>query len=382
MVYNQYGKTSLPYGVDGNLCSAYDIHGNLLDGDYSIASSEYEEKILSARNAWMAEARADSTIIPLIIHADQHGKLTANNSLFAYLSKAVPWQDTSACVGLGDVADYSVTAFQSMEACLSGVPKEKQINIWGNHDTWTPNWSNNTEVPSEEERAILNQYFDNSGYNGNYKYNDYGIEYMVDEARKVKYIVTGGWEYDLALGGHSHYVISSESMEYIIQMLSAKDEYDVILLSHIQPFSTQTVSSWLHPPVEDGVSSNQGGGGGMDVAVGAVVDSNDTSVGQMLIDRKNKASGTVKDSYGNSHAYDFTDCSSDFLCCLAGHEHCDKYMWQNGNIPVYIFDAYAYDNHPIYFVNINRTNGNLNIWKIDDTPTVYNYQIPFVNPSS
>lgn len=106
----------------------------------------------------------------------------------------------------------------------------------------------------------------------------------------------------------------------------------------------------------------------------------DISISQMLIDRKNKASGTVRDSYGNVHSYDFTNCTSDLICCFAGHEHCDKYMWQNDNIPVYLFDAYAYDKHPIYFVNINRASGNLNVWKIDDTPTVYNYQIPLGKP--
>ena len=119
----------------------------------------------------------------------------------------------------------------------------------------------------------------------------------------------------------------------------------------------------------------------MDISVGVVVSPKETSIDQMLIDRKNKASGTVKDSYGNVHSYDFANCNSDLICCFAGHEHCDKYMWQNGNIPVYIFDAYYVDNHPIYLVNINRTSKQINVWKIDDVPTVYNYQIPFDKPT-
>jgi hypothetical protein len=56
-------------------------------------------------------------------------------------------------------------------------------------------------------------------------------------------------------------------------------------------------------------------------------------------------------------------------------------MWQNGNIPVYLFDGYAYDKHPIYFVNVDRTNRRMSVWKIDDSPTVYNYQIPFDAPA-
>ena len=374
-VYNIHGEVASSYNINGNPCSVYDIYGNLI-GDYNIASSDYERAVLYARDSWIAEARADETIVPIIVHADQHGRLSASNTLFPYLSKVVPWGDMSACIGLGDTANYSVTAFQNMESCLSVIPKNKQINIWGNHDTWYGTTNNN--ILQEEHLTALNTYFDNSSYNGNHKYNDYGIEYMIDEARKIKYVVIGGWEYDHNLGGYSHYVIGSDSMNYIIQMLSANDGYDIVILSHIQPFSGHTASSWNHPPVEEG---SQGGGGGMTVGVGTVVSSAETTLNQMLIDRQNKASGTVKDSYGNLHSYDFTRCTTDILCCLSGHEHCDKYMWQNDNIPIYLFDAYAYDNHPFYFVNIDRTKERLNVWKVDDVPTVYNFQIPFNEPT-
>lgn len=374
-VYNNLGEVISPYDINGILCSAYDIYGNLLTGDYNVATSDYERSILSARNEWIAEAREDSSIVPLIVHTDQHGRLTANNTLFPYLAKAVSWEEMSACIGLGDASNYSVPAFQNMETCLSVIPKDKQINIWGNHDTWYG--SANDNILQEEHLTALNTYFDNSAYNGNHKYNDYGIEYMIDEERKIKYVVIGGWEYDHNLGGYSHYNIGKDSMDYIVQMLSAKDEYDIVVLSHIQPFNNQTTSSWTYPPAEGG---SQGGSGGMEWNVGAVVNRSETTLDQMLIDRQNKASGTVKDSYGNVHSYDFTNCTSNILCCFAGHEHCDKYMWQNNNIPVYLYDAYAYDKHPFYFVNIDRTKEQLNIWKVDDAPTVYNYQIPFNKP--
>lgn len=374
-VYNNLGEVISPYDINGILCSAYDIYGNLLTGDYNVATSDYERSILSARNEWIAEAREDSSIVPLIVHTDQHGRLTANNTLFPYLAKAVSWEEMSACIGLGDASNYSVPAFQNMETCLSVIPKDKQINIWGNHDTWYG--SVNDNILQEEHLTALNTYFNNSAYNGNHRYNDYGIEYMIDEERKIKYVVIGGWEYDHNLGGYSHYNIGKDSMDYIIQMLSTKDEYDIVVLSHIQPFNNQTTSSWTYPPAEGG---SQGGSGGMEWNVGAVVNRSETTIDQMLIDRQNKASGTVKDSYGNIHSYDFTNCTSNILCCFAGHEHCDKYMWQNNNIPIYLYDAYAYDKHPFYFVNIDRTKEQLNIWKVDDAPTVYNYQIPFNKP--
>lgn len=371
-VYNNQGVVISPYDINGFLSSAYDIYGSLLTDDYNIASTDYERSILSARNEWMTEARKDKNIIPLIIHADQHGRFSANNTLIPYLSKAISWNEISACIGLGDTCDYSLDKFQAMEKCLSILPKNKQINIWGNHDTWYN--TQNDIVLHEEQLQVLNTYFDNSSYNGNHKFNDYGIEYMIDEEKKVKYVVIGGWEYDSNLGGHSHYNIGKDSMDYIIQMLSTVDDYDIVILSHIQPFSNQITSSWSYPPAEGGT---QGAGGGIDVAVGTVVNKSETTLDEMLIDRQNKGSGTIKDSFGNIHSYDFTKCTSNILCCFAGHEHCDKYMWQNNNIPVYIFDAYAYDKHPFYFVNIDRIKEQLNIWKVDDTPTIYNFQIPF-----
>lgn len=373
-IFDILGNAVMPCDINGKSCTAYDIAGNLLTGDYNIASSDYERSILSARDAWIAEARADTSIVPLIVHADQHGRLLPSNSLFPYLAKAVPWDDISACIGLGDTNNYSVEYFQYMKECLSVIPQSKQINIWGNHDTWFG--SVNDNILTEEHLTVLNTYFDNSAYNGNHKYNDYGIECMVDEARKIKYVVIGGWEYDHDLGGYSHYNIGSDSMAYIIQMLSAADGYDIIILSHIQPFKNQAVTDWIHPPVEDG--NSQGGGGGMTVGVGTVVNAAETFLDNLLIDRKNKASGTVLDSFGNVHSYDFTNCNSDLICCFAGHEHCDKYMWQNDNIPIYIFDAYYCDNRPFYLVNINRTGGYMNIWKIDTVPTIYNYKIPLV----
>lgn len=371
-VFDIFGNAVTPCDLNGNPCQAYDIHGNLLTGDYNIASSDYERSILTARDAWMGEARADSTVLPIVIHTDQHGRMTANNALFAYLSKAVPWVDASACIGLGDVCDYSESRFQAMENCLSGIPKEKQINIWGNHDTWTPDWYTDTAPPTAEELSVINQYFDNSAYNGNHKYNDKCVEYMIDEQRKIKYAGIGGWDYDLSFGGHSHYAIGSDTMDDIIQMLSAADGYDVVLLSHIQPFAANEIEDWTRPPVEEG---------GQTWKVSPLVNKAETTIDQMIIDRKNKASGTVMDSYGNAHSYDFTNCNSDLICCLSGHAHCDQYMWQDGDLPVCLFDAYYTDNHPIYFVNVDRTKRRLNVWKIDDSPMVYNYQIPFDAPA-
>ena len=41
------------------------------------------------------------------------------------------------------------------------------------------------------------------------------------------------------------------------------------------------------------------------------------------------------------------------------------------------FDAYAYDTHPFYFVNVDRTSKNIHVWRVDETPQVVDWVIPF-----
>lgn len=367
------------------LQSAYDVFGTEIysTGDYDHYDTEYQHTILNARNDWLSEVRSGDDVIPQIIHTDQHGRLTANNALFPYLGLAINWDEVSACIGLGDVTGYNVAAFQAMLTCLDDIPASKQINIWGNHDTWGGSREiNGHYVPTAEEyRDVLSYYFDNSAYNGNIRYNDYGIESMIDSKNHIKYIVIGGWEYDSNLGGYSHYVIGTDSMDYIIQMLHNTDGNDIVILSHLQLFAQNKGHDTWVVPYEDacgGAGLTKDGTG----VPGTVVDSHDCIIDQLLIDRKNKSAGTVRDSYGISHNYDFSDCTGDLICCFAGHEHCNWYNHQNGNIPVVIYDAYAYDTHPFYFVNINRTKKQLAVWRVDDTPQFVKWSIPFLQANN
>ena len=381
-------ELSAAYDVQGNsLSSAFDIEGiEVLSGDYDRYSNEYQHTILLARDAWKAEYRADNTIVPLVLATDQHGTLskTFAKSLFSYLSLAVKWGECSACLNLGDVANYSVSAFNEMKTCLAPIPANKQINIWGNHETWTEEWGSDTSVPTADDWETLQEYYDNSAYNGYvFMPGTKCSQYMIDAVHGIKYVVIGGWDYDKSIGGHSHYVIDGTNMESIISMLSVVDDYDVVILSHVQPYSGRLggqiqndgTTTWYKPEV-DGRSSI----GTTTATYDAIVHVLDTQLNQLLDDRKNKRSGTVKDSYGVNHSYDFTSCTSDLICSLHGHSHTDAYDYhplEEYTMPVVIFDAIHYDNHPFFFINIDRTRERLNIWKVDDTPTFYNYQIPF-----
>lgn len=387
-IFNKDGTVlSVAYNANGeSLSSAYDAYGSLIWTSGHIdptPSSDYEMAVLSAKNAWKAEYEADSTVVPIVLHTDQHGELSSTfaRNLFDFLGDAVEWENVSACLNLGDVCNYSVAGFQAMQTCLQPIPASKQINMVGNHDTWTPDWISNTAVPTSAEWDVMYQYYDNSAYNGYVKYGTHlTSESMIDTGKGVKFVVAGAWDYDLAKGGHSHYVISSDNLDAIISSLSVVDNYDIIFLSHATPFSggrqiQSDGTTYWHIPAVDG-----GSGDTTTASIGSMTYYSESYMGDLLDARKNKTSGTVRDSYGNTHSYDFTNCTSDLICCLSGHQHADRYNWQGGSdrdLPVVVFDALLYDNKPFYFVNIDRTRERLNIWKVDNTATIYNYQIPF-----
>lgn len=382
-IYDINGNAlSSVYDLSGvELQTAYDINGNVIysKGDYDQYENEYQHKILQARDEALTELRSDDDVIFQIIHTDQHGKLLANNTLFPYLGLALKWSEVSACIGLGDVSHYSSSVFQNMRRCLDDIPVSKQINIWGNHDTWggSRQLGDGYVASDDEFENVLSYYFSNSSYNGNITYNRYGIQSMIDSVNHIKYVVIGGWEYDADLGGPDHYVIGSDSVDYVIQMLNNTDNNDIVILSHIQPFKNNKGKSTWTVPYEDacdGSGLKEAGIATPDI----VVNRNDTFLDNLLIGRKNKTSGTVNDSHGGTHNFDFSNCTGDLLCCYAGHEHCNWYNHQNGNIPVVIYDAYAYDTHPFYFVNINRTQQHISVWRVDDTPQYIKWTIPFI----
>lgn len=375
------GALASAYGVTGSsLSSAYSMDGTQVFGgsDYDEWSTEYQHTILQARDAWKNEYRADSTVIPLVLTTDQHGTLgtTFARDLFLYLALAVNWNECSACLNLGDVVAsmYNETQLNAMVSTLSPIPKSKQINIIGNHDT-CGDWINDSSLnaPTAQFWTSLLSYFDNSQYNGFTRLGTHqNAEYVIDQSRNVKYVIMGGWDYDKQIGGYSHYLIDSANLEAIIDMLETVDNYDIVLLSHIQPFNGTLQGGhdiWYKPAVDGSQASSE------DMVIEPIVNRAETILNTLFTARKAKTSGTVYDSFGGSHSFDFTRCTSDLICGLHGHWHEDLYKWYS--IPTVLFDSMKYDTQPFFFVNIDRTRQRLNIWKVVDTPAIYNFQIPF-----
>lgn len=102
------------FNINGStLLTIYDINGIPINV-YPPYSNDYEKAIYNAKNEWINEAKTDANITPIIVHTDQHGRLNEKNTLFPYLGKIISFDNISACIGLGDVSNYSESAFKSM----------------------------------------------------------------------------------------------------------------------------------------------------------------------------------------------------------------------------------------------------------------------------
>jgi hypothetical protein len=213
----------------------------------------------------------------------------------------------------------------------------------------------------------------NTSYGTNHRYDTHGNEYLIDEEHGIKYCIFSTWYYDNTETEerqpyHKHR-LTYDVAEYMIEMLSAVDSYDIVILSHIQPYRGSR--EWSYPAVDGNEAYTE-----TKNRIGTGCLGHDVALEQLISDRKAKRSGTLTDSHGGVHHYDFSQCTSDILCCLAGHFHEDTYATVGG-VPAVVFDGYKYDLNPLYMVNIDRTNQRVNVWKFDTGANVYNYQIPF-----
>lgn len=345
----------------------------LVPDDVESEPTTYTGAIKKAISEWMIAYKGDTRKIPVIIHTDQHGRLTsASKSIFTALGNLIPWYDVSKIMNLGDcVGDHwedsdtanpflACRALETMMDCLTDIPISKRLDVFGNHDTWYHDIDGNDVVVPDQAR--LSQYFRNIfARNPNSNQQGYFVDY--DNKYNVKYVVVSGFEYTTS---RSTYRISTAQMKWLIGEMSKDDGYDIVVVSHIplyyQP-STEVYPTGMTP-------SDEGS------TVVSRLSNVDTDT--LFNARKNKTSGTVTDSDGVEHTFDFSGCTTDILCGLHGHIHMDgyNYVGSSGLVSV-TFDWFA--DNTMHFVLVDRVNRQLNVWKVDSTNTVQNYQVPLDN---
>lgn len=331
-------------------------------------SSTFANVIDEAKKEWMLEYGGDYRKIPIIVSTDQHGR--RNSGIFNMIGKTVSMHDVSKVMNLGDTIStwydsnekplISDAGLEAWCESVKAIPFSKQLNVFGNHDTWYGNYEDEgnpiaTRYPSSQ--AHLDQYFRNI-YARRTNNNGWFVTY--DDRFNVKYLVVSAFEYRNGVS----FRIGTDQMNFIIEEMSKNDGYDIVIISHVPLKSDPNL--FIYPT---GQTSTE---------VGRV---SELDTDALFSARKTKGIGSITDSDGVEHNYDFTNCNTQLLCSLHGHTHYDAYLYLNDSLLVNSFDWF--DDSTFFFVLIDRINEQLNVWKVSNPSEgakVENYQIPFNKP--
>lgn len=322
----------------------------------------YVPAMRDALDSLMAEYKGDARKIPFILTTDQHGGIKRyHRTIFDQLANMANWDEISFIGNLGDTipnnwsgADeltddpymHHVT-LENYRYATENLPHEKRLEVFGNHDTWGPNWDGKSSglyaLPSLK---YLNQYFnDNSGRSMRCSDNS-GNHVIYDPYFAVKYVCIADWDYTDPSASHSSRV-SPEHWEWIIRQLSADDGYDVVLVSHHALDLTGDYARDLFT----GEPKT-----GMSTKIYAPADA-------MFNARKAKGSGSFTDADGVTHSYDFTACQTDLLCGIAGHTHTGGYSHISGELLSVAFTAFT-NSSDMWFGLFDRDGRKLKAWRV------------------
>lgn len=342
--------------------------------NYGVDSAAYSAVIEEARLAWMTEYAGDTKKIPLIIWTDPHAKRAALTGAFTQIGATQNFDEMSALIGLGDnIPNYgamsSTLASSDLEAYKGStiaIPETKKIHAIGNHDTYEDQGVRHPDL------AWLGPYFNNSQFgDGGIKFDKYSNEVLYDGQYNVKYLLIGDWEWNSELGSWANYYIGKESLDSIISEMSKDDGYDIVILSHVPILDNSgTITRWSEDGGEIGATST---------GVFSSVFAQNAPLDAMIEARKQHTSGTVYDSYGNVHSFDFSNTHSDVICALHGHTHADLYSFAQGTVNSISFDGTLQSYAPFFFVLIDRVNDELIVYKVRKTPNFNRYVIPLTN---
>lgn len=284
-------------------------------------------------------ANHDFSSIPLWVITDTHSSLKAkgNYDIGSYINSISP--NGLMALFLGDICDTVFSPTYALPNYIDHVNSfNKVISVIGNHDRAT-----NSDVEIATTHANINKWFITPGFE---RFDDilYGSYNDIDF--NVRYLVLNPYEIipmENAPTGNA-VRIGTKQMTWLIKNLTKCDK-DIIILMHqlfndIHIHRDGTKQTWRDSPL---VLNN---------------------IWKMLKDRKNKRSGTINDSDGITHNYDFSKCESDLLCCLHGHTHEELYLQDEGLL-AYAFD-YGHDKN-CAFVSINRTEKKLKVSQFNPT---------------
>jgi len=342
---------------------------------------EYAQAMKNAIVQWGTAYAGDNKQVPFIVHTDQHGRLNASNKgLFDLLSYLVNWDEVSTIFNLGDtVVDHweddntnanPLLRNATLEAallCLKDIPKDKQINVYGNHDTWYEGEVSTAVSGTLPSMQYNNPYFISTGLRTEKYPDNSGFMMVYDDRLRVKYLVVASWDYaDKTTGitGYQWYWISNEHLQWVIDKMSEDTGHDLVIVSHVPLEMGGSLA--IDPITSESITKSSP----------TYIIHSSSLLNALWNARKNRTTGTV-----SGISYDFTNCSDDLLCAIAGHTHYDGVDYVDGSatgLLVTSFDWFA--NQTITFGLIDRASQKIKGWKLsndNNVPAVQNWEAPF-----
>lgn len=316
--------------------------GSLTTGKYFMNDTNFKTNAETSLELITTELENyDYSCIPIFGITDTHSSLPSKGTwdLGEYISDIAP--STIMGLFLGDICD---TVFSPTYALLNYRHHvdafKKCISVVGNHDRATNSYLDETQ---QVTHSRLNKWFYTKGFK---RVDDVLYGSYDDEDYNVRYLVLNPYEFVPMENAPSGHLVrmGTKQMSWLIKNLAECDK-DIIILMH-QMFTDLnihrdgTIQTWADcPPIFN-------------------------NIWKMLKDRKNKRTGTITDSDGKTHNYDFSNCKSDLLCTIHGHTHEELYLQDEGLLE-YALD-YGCQNNCI-FASINRVENKIKISQFNST---------------
>lgn len=339
------------YDVVPNLLAhAYDIMGNdLIDAEepwvkttlpYTtnwLINTAWLTNAAMQRDAVKALYQQSNDAIPFFIQTDGHGRFNEGNKGCHNLA-----EDTMRYIAnmqLGDYASYYSDGNNPTNHATSSAGLVNYLPAMGNHEFLN---NNSADAELADLPTLIASYTPINGILGSQTYGYYKV---FDDDHDIKYLV--GQPHIPDENNSSGFItkFTSDQWQWFIDELEADDGYDIIVLNH-EPFGgVYTLKS-------DGTTKYTYAGGNYNLT-------------PVLSARKARTSGTITDSDGVTHSYDFTNCESELLCVFHGHTHKEQFIEKTQlGYPVFVGRDMTNNGDCVYGL-IDRDNGKLYIYSFN-----------------
>lgn len=317
---------------------------------YTSPGEAWETNAAAAyQNLLTAYKKIPNSGIPFFISTDQHGRGVEVNRWLNNHDAAVNGMEVMN-LNLGDTVNDYFNDGELSNIYARSWQIKNHIMVYGNHEI-----KMSKEIPNYYD--LSRWFISTRGRKCNV--GPMGFFSVYDDAHSVKYVCIT--YYILDADGGSTKGVTTEAADWLLSELSANDGYDIVFLKH-WPMFDSCMQRDDEAETTEGLNTITGGNAA------------EFALWQILVDRKNKTSGTYTDAEGTEHSYNFSDCEHDFLLCLHGHIHAEWYTTMRG------LTAYAApmcgDTRACTFGLIDRINSKVTFWVFDSTGCLDPLELP------